>query len=82
MIDVLFFAGLRETLGDGTALAWRAGLTVRELVAALAQREGAKWQQALQDEQVMVAVNQEVRDADAVLDDGDEVAFFPPVTGG
>ena len=82
MINVLFFASLREKLGDGTSLAWREGLTVRDLITALARREGPVWQQALQDGQVMVAVNQEVRNADTVLGNGDEVAFFPPVTGG
>jgi molybdopterin synthase sulfur carrier subunit len=84
MIDVHFFANLRETLGqDLVRLPWSAELgSVRALVAALAQLKGAAWRQALQDEQVLVAVNQEVADLDAALKDGDEVAFFPPVTGG
>lgn len=31
---------------------------------------------------ILIAVNQEYAEADAVVKDGDEVAFFPPVTGG
>jgi molybdopterin synthase sulfur carrier subunit len=84
MIDVHFFASLREKLGqDVVHLPWSEELlSVRALIAALARRQGADWRQALQDEQVMVAVNQEVATLDAALKDGDEVAFFPPVTGG
>jgi molybdopterin synthase sulfur carrier subunit len=84
MIDVHFFASLREKLGqDALRLPWSEELgSVRALVALLVREHGASWQQTLQDEQVMVAVNQEVATLGAALKDGDEVAFFPPVTGG
>ncbi|MDR0780894.1 MAG: molybdopterin converting factor subunit 1 [Pseudomonadales bacterium] len=84
MIEVHFFANLRETLGqEALRLPWRGELgSVRALIAALARQHGATWQQALQDERVLVAVNQEIATLDALLRDGDEVAFFPPVTGG
>jgi molybdopterin synthase sulfur carrier subunit len=46
------------------------------------QRGGA-WQQALADMKVVrVAVNHDMAAANAPLNEGDEVAFFPPVTGG
>jgi molybdopterin synthase sulfur carrier subunit len=79
---VYFFASLREALGCAdTRLDWRDG-TVRELVAVLAAREGQVWRQALLDDKVLVAVNQEIATLDARVAAGDEVAFFPPVTGG
>lgn len=34
------------------------------------------------DSKFLVAINQEMSERDAVVNDGDEVAFFPPVTGG
>jgi molybdopterin synthase sulfur carrier subunit len=34
------------------------------------------------DTKVLVAINQEMTDHEAAINDGDEVAFFPPVTGG
>ena len=82
MIRVLYFASLRERLGsDGEAVtdqpASVAGL--REMLAA----RGGDWQQAFSgDQRVLAAVNQEMADDSTVLKDGDEVAFFPPVTGG
>jgi molybdopterin synthase sulfur carrier subunit len=46
-------------------------------------RRGGAWQEALADMKVVrVAVNQDMAGANAPLNPGDEVAFFPPVTGG
>jgi molybdopterin synthase sulfur carrier subunit len=83
MIEVLFFAGLREALAtDRLEVAAEPGLTAEALLAQLADRGGA-WQQALAgDRPVMVAINEELVSATALLTDGDTVAFFPPVTGG
>jgi len=84
MIQVHFFANLRETLNcDAAALTWREDLRqVRDVVAELADTHGETWRQILLAEKVLVAVNQEVSSLDAAVADGDEVAFFPPVTGG
>jgi len=84
MIEVLFFAGLRERLGIG-----REQLelppdvaTAADLLAHLRGR-GPGWNEALAiGETVMIAVNQEMARPETPLCDGDEVAFFPPVTGG
>lgn len=55
--------------------------TVEALRQALCQR-GNKWPLALDPEKLLMAVNQTLVTADHPLTDGDEVAFFPPVTGG
>ncbi|MCB1774706.1 MAG: molybdopterin converting factor subunit 1 [Gammaproteobacteria bacterium] len=82
MIRILYFASLRERLGsDGETVSDAPG-SVAALRAALAAR-GGDWQQAFAgDQRVLVAVNQEMADDASLLKDGDEVGFFPPVTGG
>jgi molybdopterin synthase sulfur carrier subunit len=84
MIKLVFFARLREDLGTpGESLEPPAGVTtVAALRAHLAQRGGA-WATALAPNRaVRVAINHEMADAATVIRPGDEVAFFPPVTGG
>ena len=81
MIDVLFFASIRERLGVDK-LSIEHALNVDQLIAQLIDREGYAWAAVLCAPNVIVAVNQEVADRSCVLQDGDEVAFFPPVTGG
>ncbi len=73
MIKVLFFAQVRELVAcDATA---------EQLRAALCER-GNKWALALEAGKLLVAVNQTLVPLDTPINDGDEVAFFPPVTGG
>lgn len=84
MIWVRYFASLRERLGVAEEhLAWRDDLgTVGALRESL-RRRGGVWAEALAPEQrVLCAVNQELSSPKAQVRDGDEVAFFPPVTGG
>lgn len=86
MIRILYFASLRETLGsDGETLELDrlpADATVAALRQHLHQRGGA-WATALAPEaRVLAAVNQDLARPETALADGDEVAFFPPVTGG
>ena len=83
MIRVLYFARLREDLGtDGEALEWAEGLTLGGLRARLAAR-GGRWAEALDEARlVLMAVNQEMADSNHPLQDRDEIALFPPVTGG
>jgi molybdopterin synthase sulfur carrier subunit len=83
-IKLLFFAGLREALGSpGENLALPSALaTVGELRAHLAAR-GGKWAEHFATARnLRAAVNQTMVAPGAALKDGDEVAFFPPVTGG
>jgi molybdopterin synthase sulfur carrier subunit len=83
-LKVLFFAGLREQLGtSGEEIELPAGVgTVSALRTHLKSRGGA-WQAALADGRLLrMAVNQEMAKPEASIKPGDEVAFFPPVTGG
>lgn len=84
MITLLYFARLRETLGrDREQLALPAGVTtLAALRAHLAQRGDAWAKEMAEGRNLRAAVNQTLATADAALADGDEVAFFPPVTGG
>jgi len=55
--------------------------TAEQLRSALSER-GDKWALALEAGKLLVAVNQTLVPLDTPITDGDEVAFFPPVTGG
>lgn len=83
-LTVLYFARLRERLGlaqEDIALQQNLA-SVGDLLNYLRAR-GPQWQAALGDERVVrVAVNQDLVQSDTRLKDGDEVALFPPVTGG
>jgi molybdopterin synthase sulfur carrier subunit len=84
MIDILYFARFREKLGverEQLPLS-TPQLTVAMLMTELAER-GDNWADIFKgSQQVLVAVNQEMVKPDLALNDGDEVGFFPPVTGG
>jgi molybdopterin synthase sulfur carrier subunit len=82
-VTVKFFASVREAVGvSSETLEPPAGVrTVGALRAHLAGR-GDRWQQALASPALRMACNQQMCDADTVVDEGAEVAFFPPVTGG
>lgn len=83
-IKVLFFAGLREQVGSrGEDLDVPPEVTTVAGVRALLLARGGAWQSALaQGKAVRIAVNQEMAAATTPVRQGDEVAFFPPVTGG
>ncbi len=75
-IKLLYFASLREQLGRATdSLEFTKQITTFEA-----------WQQATGlehfSDNLLIAVNQEYCSEEKLLNDGDEVAFFPPVTGG
>lgn len=84
MLKLVYFASLRERLGlDEERLEQPENVTtVAALVDYLVAERGATWQQVLQGTQVLTAVNQEMCGFDQEIASGDEVAFFPPVTGG
>lgn len=84
MIKVQYFAGIREALGvAGESLPLGPGVrTIADLMVDLVARHGEHWERALLGQRVLMAVNQTMARPDTVLEDGDEVAFFPPVTGG
>ena len=82
-INLRFFASVRELVGTGQEVLEVAGpLTVNEVRSLLIAR-GGNWEYALaQGRALRMAHNQVMCDADTVIAQGDEVAFFPPVTGG
>jgi sulfur-carrier protein len=84
MVDILYFASLREALDTAQE---RLELndqiqSVADLKQLLIER-GGQWQQAFtQQQSLLVSVNQQMADDDTAISDQDEIAFFPPVTGG
>jgi molybdopterin synthase sulfur carrier subunit len=83
MVKLLYFASLRESLGTaGEELPLPAGVTsVTALRDHLAAR-GEPWVQLVRTKNLRCAVNHSIVGVDAAVKEGDEVAFFPPVTGG
>jgi|APIni6443716594_1056825.scaffolds.fasta_scaffold177833_2 molybdopterin synthase sulfur carrier subunit len=82
-LKILYFAGLREAIGTGAeSLALPAEVNtaakLRDHLAQLDPAHGA----LLQTKNLRVAVNQKMVGMDAPVTEGDEIAFFPPVTGG
>lgn len=81
-ITVRFFARLREELDtEELTIPAKPGQTTGDLLAALAGR-GGPWAQLQDGQPVMIAVNQAMAKPSTPVHEGDEVAFFPPVTGG
>ncbi len=84
MITILYFARLRESLGKASEqIALPPGVDDLEGLRALLRQRGAAWAEAMTDGgRVRAAVNQDMAQGDTRISDGDEIAFFPPVTGG
>ncbi len=84
MIKIVYFASIREALGLGDeSIELPSGVsTVEQLSAWLQAERGEKWIKALGHPSTIIAVNQEMVSADSSIKSGDEIAFFPPVTGG
>jgi molybdopterin synthase sulfur carrier subunit len=83
-VKVFYFAGLREQLGKpGEELDVSLAVTTVAGLRTLLMSRGGAWQSALaQGKALRVAVNQEIAQPATPVKAGDEVAFFPPVTGG
>ncbi|GAA3945296.1 MoaD/ThiS family protein [Allohahella marinimesophila] len=87
MIEVLFFGKLRETMG---AASWQLDLgtigsepTAEQVLAAAFDYFGGEEASTADSRQgLRCAINQSMSDFSARVEDNDEVAFFPPVTGG
>jgi sulfur-carrier protein len=83
VIQLRYFASLRERLDIGDE-----AITLPDDVDTVAglqrwlQERGEPWSGALADERLLVAVNQKITQRSASIQDGDEIAWFPPVTGG
>ena len=83
MITVQYFASVRESLGRSSehVPAPSAEVSVKELLDMMAEKD-SKLATLLAGERLLYAVNQEMADGSAAVCDGDEVALFPPMTGG
>jgi len=82
MIKVVFFAALREQLNcSQLSLSSENLATVADIKEQLASK-GENWQQVFASNTLLSAVNHDMVNSDQAIKSGDEVAFFPPVTGG
>ncbi|HIA09291.1 MAG TPA: molybdopterin converting factor subunit 1 [Chromatiaceae bacterium] len=76
MVTVKYFASLRERLGrDGDTVSVGTPLTVADLWHQVGAED-------IEPSRIMCAINHDYANPSAIVNDGDEVAFFPPVTGG
>jgi len=84
MLRIVFFARVKEQLGcSQLELEWDASLaTIDAVQEHLCGMENGQWREVLSEANIIRAVNQTVVTGDAAVCDNDEVAFFPPVTGG
>lgn len=81
MNKIIFFAQIRELIGIESMMLDADQLSVHCLIEKLSQK-GDKWSLALKENTVLCAVNQTLVDIEYIIQSGDEIAFFPPVTGG
>ena len=84
MAQVLFFASLAEALDTrAEQIELPADCTTGADLVALLRARGEPWDSALNgDTPMLIAVNQEMSDIGTAIHNHDEIAFFPPVTGG
>ena len=87
-ITIKLFSTLREALGESEFELTISDISeaseqvdVAAIKALLSQRDAA-WKEALNQPNLVHALNQKVVFTDAMVSDGDELAFFPPMTGG
>ena len=83
MITIRYFARLREELGAAEeTVALPSHVSTVGAVRDWLSDRGSPWREALSAPAVLIAVNHENAGPAAEVRDGDEIAFFPPVTGG
>ena len=83
-MKILYFAWVRETVGKSQEdLLMPEGVnTVKDLLRWLKEQDAGYRKAFADNSMVRVAVNQEHVSSDCLISNGDEIAFFPPVTGG
>ena len=84
MIKIIYFASIREALNLADEMIELPDMvtTAGQLSSWLQHERGDQWQSTLSNNNVLMAVNQEMVNSTQPIFDGDEIAFFPPVTGG
>jgi molybdopterin synthase sulfur carrier subunit len=81
-VTVKYFASIRETIGQGSESRDTAATTLAGLRDELLAVSPAHADSLARGKAVRMALNQVMSDESAILSEGCEVAFFPPVTGG
>ena len=82
VINILYFASVKDRLGTAReSLDVPASTTGTGLMKILKSR-GEPWVSVFSDTKLLIAINQEMANETDLVNEGDEVAFFPPVTGG
>ncbi|WP_116631318.1 molybdopterin synthase sulfur carrier subunit [Pasteurella langaaensis] len=81
MLKILFFAQTRELVGV-EQLELEGDFSTAESVREHLAMQGGKWALALAKGKLLVAINQTLCPLESAVKSGDEIAFFPPVTGG
>jgi molybdopterin synthase sulfur carrier subunit len=81
-VNLRYFASIREAIGTGSESLDTGATTLTALRDELIARGGAHADALARGRAVRVSLNQAMADESAVLVEGAEVAFFPPVTGG
>lgn len=82
MFEVLFFAKLKDDLGCNKAsVELKPGASLADIKQALIS-QNPDWEVALSNPALLVSVNHSLSEWELEVSQGDEIAFFPPVTGG
>jgi molybdopterin synthase sulfur carrier subunit len=81
-VTIKYFASIREAIGQGSEVRDTAAATLAALRDELLATTPAHAASLARGRSVRMALNQVMSDEAALLSDGCEVAFFPPVTGG
>ena len=79
-IKILYFASLRERIGRGSDTIEMNDAANNPMCVMDAWKQATGLDELADN--LLIAINQEYTSADAIVKDGDELAFFPPVTGG
>ena len=84
MVTIIYFARLREALGKASEqLQLPAGVQDLNALREMLIARGGAWATELTGgRSIRAAVNQDMAQGNVSIKDGDEIAFFPPVTGG
>ena len=82
LIQLRYFASLREALGHGETIELPPGATVGSARDALIARGGAHARLLARGRAIRCALDKQMANEDQALHDASELAFFPPVTGG
>lgn len=81
-VNIKYFASIREALGQGSESIETQAITLGGLRDELIAKGGAYAHSLARERAVRMALNQVMSQEQALLSEGCEVAFFPPVTGG